>query len=57
MQQNSRAVSSIESAFARYDSEAVGFLDKTQFKCAFIFLTGMKPSRRDMDLVYQYMGM
>ena len=50
------AVSSIEQAFARYDSEAVGFLTKTQFKCAFIFLTGMKPSRRDMDLVYQYMG-
>ena len=33
----------IEQAFLKYDQEAKGFLSKTQFKCAFIFLTGLKP--------------
>ena len=49
-------VSSIEQAFVKYDPDGKGFLTKTEFKCAFIFLTGMKPSKSDMDLVYQYMG-
>ena len=31
-----------------------GYLTKTEFKCAFIFLIGMKPSKKDMDLVKQF---
>ena len=46
----------IEDTFAKYDSQGKGFLDKTEFKCAFIFLTGMKPSKKDMVLVNQFMG-
>ena len=52
----SRQISSIEQAFAKYDTERKGFLNKTEFKCAFIFLTGMKPSKSDMDVVLEFMG-
>ena len=45
-----------EQAFSKYDSEAKGYLTKTEFKCAFIFLIGMKPSKKDMDLVKQFIG-
>lgn len=33
----------IEQAFFKYSSE--GVLDKMAFKCAFIFLTGFKPTK------------
>ena len=44
----------MEQAFAKYDSDMKGYLTKTEFKCAFIFLIGMKPSKKDMDLVKQF---
>ena len=47
-------VSIVEQAFAKYDQTGKGFLTKTEFKCAFIFLTGMKPSKRDMDVVKDF---
>ena len=33
-----------------------GYLTKTEFKCAFIFLIGMKPSSKDMELIKQFVG-
>ena len=49
-------MASLEQAFAKYDGHGKGFLDKTEFKCAFIFLTGFKPSRQDMDAVKEFVG-
>ena len=46
----------VDKAFAKYDRAGKGFLDKTEFKCAFIFLMGMKPSRKDLDLVNEFIG-
>lgn len=37
--------------FAKYDGGNKGFLTKTEFKCAFIFTTGLKPSKQDMQVV------
>ena len=31
-----------------------GYLTKTEFKCAFIFLIGMKPSSKDMELIKSF---
>lgn len=53
---NQNNTHSIDKAFAKYDKAGKGFLDKTEFKCAFIFLMGMKPSRKDMDLVNEFVG-
>ena len=56
MAQATTTVSTVEHAFTKYDQSGKGFLTKTEFKCAFIFLMGMKPSRRDMDVVHDYLG-
>ena len=46
--------SKIEAAFRKY--EQGGLLNKLQFKCAFIYLTGMSPSKQDMQLVKTYIA-
>ena len=38
----------VEFAFAKYSQN--GLLEKHQFKCAFIYLTGFKPTRDDLQL-------
>ncbi len=44
----------LERAFIKYDSESKGYLNKLEFKCAFIFLTGMQPSKQDMQVIKNY---
>ena len=39
---------SLEQAFRKYDNSDKGYLTKLEFKCAFIYLTGMQPSKQDM---------
>jgi hypothetical protein len=41
----------LNNVFDKYDSGRKGFLTKTEFKCAFIFITGLKPSKDDMQVV------
>jgi Ca2+-binding EF-hand superfamily protein len=41
--------------FSKYDSQQKGYLTKTEFKCAFIFATGLKPSKQDMQLVKEFL--
>eukprot|EP00347_Sterkiella_histriomuscorum_P015392 403357193 len=40
----------INQAFIKYDQGNKNYLTKLEFKCAFIYLTGMKPSKDDMLL-------
>ena len=40
--------------FNKYDAHEKGFLNKTEFKCAFIFITGLKPSKSDMQVIKQF---
>jgi hypothetical protein len=42
-------MSSIDYAFSKY-SDGLNALDKTQFKCAFIYLTGFKPTKDDINM-------
>ena len=53
---NTSSQQKIDQAFARYDAGTKGFLTKTEFKCGFIFLTGMKPSGRDMDVINEFLA-
>ena len=46
----------LENAFCKYDPDMKGYLTKTEFKCAFIFLIGMKPSSKDMELIKNFVG-
>lgn len=46
--------SKIELAFRRY-SAGEDHLNKLQFQCSFVFLTGMKPSKQDLQVVRSYM--
>ena len=39
-----------QKAFSKFDTNHKSYLTKTEFKCAFIFLTGFKPSKQDMAL-------
>lgn len=39
---------SLQNVFNKYDHEHKGYLTKLEFKCAFIFLTGMKPTKNDI---------
>lgn len=45
--------SKLQQAFFKYSTDHT--LDKTQFKCAFIFLTGCKPSKPDVQLAQSKM--
>jgi len=35
----------LHKVFAKYDTNQKGYLTKLEFKCAFIFITGLKPSK------------
>ena len=47
---------SLQNAFKKYDSQNKGYLYKTEFKCAFIFLIGMRPNKDDMQVIKQFMN-
>ena len=44
----------IQKAFYKYDADRKQYLTKLEFKCAFIYLTGMKPSKQDMQVIREY---
>lgn len=44
----------IQRAFHKYDVDRKNYLTKLEFKCAFIYLTGMKPSKQDMQVIKEY---
>ena len=44
----------IQRAFCKYDADRKNYLTKLEFKCAFIYLTGMKPSKQDMQVIKEY---
>jgi Ca2+-binding EF-hand superfamily protein len=52
---NSKQSANLERAFRKYDADQKGYLTKLEFKCAFIFLTGLQPSKQDMQVIRQYM--
>ena len=52
---NSKQTANLERAFRKYDADQKGYLNKLEFKCAFIFLTGLQPSKQDMVVIRQYM--
>ena len=52
---NTKQPTNLERAFRKYDADQKGYLTKLEFKCAFIFLTGLQPSKQDMQVVKQYM--
>ena len=45
----------VERAFRKYDADQKGYLTKLEFKCAFIYLTGLQPSKQDMQVIKQYL--
>ncbi|TNV72146.1 hypothetical protein FGO68_gene3311 [Halteria grandinella] len=47
--------SHIDLAFRKYSSSR-SFLTKLEFKCAFIFLTGMKSSKQDIKAIADYIS-
>jgi hypothetical protein len=49
------STSLIDLAFRKYSSTA-NTLSKLEFKCAFIFLTGFKPSKQDIKAVADYIS-
>ncbi len=44
----------IHQSFFKYDADRKHYLTKLEFKCAFIYLTGMKPSKQDMQVIKEY---
>ncbi len=40
----------LHQAFLKYDEHRKGYLNKLELKCAFIFLTGFKPGKQDLEL-------
>ena len=44
----------IQQAFFKYDADHKQYLTKLEFKCSFIYLTGMKPSKQDMQVIKEY---
>ena len=54
LQFNSQSAFDFPIVFAKYDTSQKGYLTKTEFKCAFIFVTGLKPSKQDMQVVRQF---
>ena len=40
----------IQQAFSKYDGKRKGFLSRLEVKCAFIYLTGFKPGKQDMEI-------
>ena len=46
--------SSLDYAFRKYSNGSTS-MSKLQFKCAFVYVTGMKPSKQDMQVVTSYM--
>ena len=42
-------MANINHAFNKYRQDK-NFLDKTEFKCAFIYLTGFKPTKEDIQV-------
>ena len=52
---NSKQSANLVRAYRKYDADQKGYLTKLEFKCAFIFLTGLQPSKQDMQVIKQYM--
>lgn len=44
----------LKQAFFKYSQDQ--HLDKTQFKCAFIFMTGFKPTKQDVAIAKKRMA-
>ena len=45
----------MQTAFRKYSHDG-NRINKLNFKCAFIYLTGMKPSKQDMHVIASYIG-
>lgn len=54
MESKTNPAFSIDNVFTKYDQGKKGFLTKLELKCAFIFMSGMKPTKDDMGVIKQF---